>query len=223
MGKLIPRILFFISCFFLFCSLGVWQLNRLSEKEAIITNFQQNFGHPIKYTKNFRLKDEDLYKKVTFKGRFISNPIYYYTSSGYEIIQPFKTEYNQYFLVNRGLITSKPENVTLKQNKEIKLTGVILNLPSKKPFGVSNDLRQNVWFYIDEEQLSKFYKLDKFVPAIIIPYEKVYFIGKPVTIESKIKFRNDHLGYALTWFSLAVVTVIMAAINCRKYINVGKS
>jgi cytochrome oxidase assembly protein ShyY1 len=41
--------------------------------------------------------------------------------------------------------------------------------------------------------------------------------GLPHPASLKVRLRNDHLQYALTWFGLAVVLVVMFAIWARRW------
>lgn len=213
------RILFLFICFVILCSLGVWQLKRLSEKKLLEEYFNSNPDSLIFNKKVYQFSERDLYKKISLDGSYTGRPIYYYTineqQNGYEVLQPFITNYGQYFLVNRGFIKDKLVD-NFAENKKIHLIGHLINLPRKKPLGISNDLKNNVWFYFNHKDLYQFYRIKNFLPVLILPIDKTQFIGKKISLKSKIILRNDHLQYALTWFSLAIAVLIIGFIYYKK-------
>lgn len=199
--------------------LGFWQLNRLGQKEALISEFTNHVEQNVTVTST-HLKDQDLYKTINLQGSFIKNPIFYYMNYQgkpvFEILQPFKTSCGKYFLVSRGYVEKKQELLPFENTTNVSLTGYLVRSPEKKPLFIENDLKQNEWFYLNRQHLKEFFDVDNFQSFIILPKGTSNLLGKQIDVRSKVKFRNDHMQYAITWFSLSLVTFIIAIVLRRK-------
>ena len=79
----------------------------------------------------------------------------------------------------------------------------ILKLKSKfNYFKPENDIQENYWFTLKDEDLTKFTGLS-FSPYIIFEInESNDSFPIPKNIEANLS--NNHLKYSLTWFSLAI-------------------
>ena len=126
-----------------------------------------NFGlnsTPIKYS-NLIKKN---YQRVVFEGSFsFKDQIYLYSLNekgkpGYDIITPFKTNNNEDVLVNRGWIEKD-----LKGSSEIntnveskKITGLLRKIYRPNMFKPENDLKNNIWFSINLDDMEKFTKTE---------------------------------------------------------------
>jgi len=210
------KALFFVLFSVLFCNLGFWQVERLKQKEQLLSDFYNHTNGNI-YADVASIQRGDLYKTIRISGQYIEKPIFFYTSYEskpvYEVLQPFKTISGQYFLVNRGVIHNK-NSFNFKSyhiNQKFFLEGYILGFPDKKPYFIKNDLSKNEWFYINNNDLKKFFNIDNFQPFIILPKAESDFLAMKVEINKKVRFRNEHFQYAITWFSLSLVALVIAA------------
>jgi len=190
----------------LFCALGTWQLYRLQWKTALISEI--TFGldsTPIKYSNTLKKN----YQRVVSEGRFnFEDQIYLYSLNesgkpGYDVITPYKTLKNENVLVNRGWIDKNLKNsseINLKENK-VKITGLLREIYKANIFKPKNDLKNNIWFSLEANDLKEL--TGKQFPNYMIflekPKNKV-----PVTKKISIDVPNNHLKYAITWYSIAI-------------------
>ena len=190
----------------LFCALGTWQLYRLQWKMELISEI--NFGlnsTPIKYSNSIKKN----YQRVVSEGYFnFKDQIYLYSLNdkgkpGYDVVTPFKTSKNENVLVNRGWIQkelkgSSKINTNIKSKK---ITGLLRKIYKPNMFKPENDLKNNIWFSININDIEKFTKTK--YPNFVIFLENPE-IKVPLPKKITIDVPNNHLKYAITWYSIAI-------------------
>ncbi|MBN8531935.1 MAG: hypothetical protein J0L97_08775, partial [Alphaproteobacteria bacterium] len=93
---------------------------------------------------------------------------------------------------------------------------VMIRAPKKKGYFVpENNLAKNYWFYVDMAQAREFTGLE-LLPFYAEAIGKAAKDTYPETSEPKVDFLNDHLKYAIIWYSLAVILVIFYVAYQRK-------
>jgi surfeit locus 1 family protein len=194
-------VFFFIT---LFCSLGTWQLYRLQWKQDLINQISQGLkSTPIQYTKNVKKN----YQRVTIKGQYyFENQIYLYSLNdkgqpGFDVITPFETKNKENVLVNRGWIEKKLKNKSSINSTSNDITGMLRQANRKNLFTPENNINENIWFSVDlndvQEATGK--KFNKF---IVYLEDKNIITPKPKKIT--IDVPNNHLKYAITWYSISI-------------------
>ena len=190
----------------MFCALGTWQLYRLQWKTALISEI--TFGldsTPVKYSNTIKKN----YQRVVSEGKFnFEDQIYLYSLNesgkpGYDVITPYKTLKNENVLVNRGWINKNLKGnleINLKEN-EVKITGLLREIYKANIFKPKNDLKNNIWFSLETNDLTEL--TGKQFPNYMIflekPKNKV-----PAPKKVSIDVPNNHLKYAITWYSIAI-------------------
>ena len=213
------KISFSIFVFFsliLFCSLGTWQVYRLQWKLDLINEIKDGLkAEPIFYSK-LNIKN---YQKVKFSGIFdFKKQIYLYSlnnngTPGYDIITPLKTTSNEMLLVNRGWIKQDlKNNEDINKIKNNSHEGVIKKITKSNPFKPDNNIKNNEWYSLNLPDLENFtgYKLSEFTLVLQNNYNPL--------IEIKIvspDLPNNHLKYALTWYSVAL-SILLYFLYFRK-------
>jgi len=190
----------------LFCALGTWQLYRLQWKTALISEI--TFGldsTPVKYSNTIKKN----YQRVVSEGKFnFEDQIYLYSLNesgkpGYDVITPYKTLKNENVLVNRGWINKNFKGnleINLKEN-EVKITGLLREIYKANIFKPKNDLKNNIWFTLDANDLQELTgkQFSNYMIFLEKPKNKV-----PVPKKISIDVPNNHLKYAITWYSIAI-------------------
>ena len=188
----------------LFCSLGTWQLYRLQWKQDLITQIDKGLkSSPVGYSKKINKN----YQRVKTTGKYIfESEIYLYSLNekgkpGFDVITPFQTINKENVLINRGWI-----NKDLKNNlPEISPTNVLIGMlktPNRKNlFTPENDLKENIWFHLNLNDVEKITG-KKYSKYIIYLEDKKINIPKPKKIT--IDLPNNHLKYAITWYAISI-------------------
>ena len=203
-------------------SLCVWQIKRLYWKKDLIKNIENAYNSdPI----NINTLGGDLnnfkFKKIYLEGYFLNEknmflgPRTNMNQVGYNLITPFLIKDNRYILINRGWIKEK---IKIKnQKKKYLIKGILKEANVKNIFTPDNSIKENLWFYINIDQMSKFSYL-KLIDGVFLDLVESRPDEKYTVINSSMpKFSNNHLQYAITWAMLGLVFLVMNYIyNKRK-------
>ncbi len=188
----------------LFCTLGTWQLYRLQWKQDLIYQISEGLkSTPIKYSKNIRKN----YQRVTLKGIYnFKSQIYLYSLNnkgqpGFDVITPFETIDKENVLVNRGWIKKEFKNNPEINSSAKNITGMLRSANRKNIFTPDNDTIKNIWFSVNLEEIREITG-KKFNKFIIYLEDKNIDIPKPKIIT--IDVPNNHLKYAITWYSISI-------------------
>ncbi|MCC8417145.1 MAG: SURF1 family protein [Rickettsia endosymbiont of Bryobia graminum] len=225
--QLLP-FLFIILSFIILLSLGFWQLSRLKEKQGFLAIIKSNFEKPAADLR--MLSDNKMYAKVKMQGQFLLDKnIHLYgrrsmsaEKDGYYLIAPFQTEDDKIILVARGWFSrryKKNINEIVSDISSIhEITGVILPGEKTKLFVLDNDLKNNIWFTLDIIQASNILglKLENYYLIMDDLNNSNSDVLKSLKTENLLHIRNDHLEYAITWFSLAVALLVIYYMVCLK-------
>ena len=132
---------------------------------------------------------------------------------GYEIITPIKIKSNEVLLVNRGWIKkSLKKNTNINKIENITLEGIVKKISKPNPFKPDNNLENNEWYSLKIQDLEKFtgYKLNDYTLVLQNNYNPLV---ETKTVSSNLP--NNHLKYALTWYSVAL-SILLYFLYFRK-------
>jgi len=188
----------------LFCFLGTWQLYRLQWKQDLISQISEGLkSTPIKYSQNIKKN----YQKVILAGKYdFKNQIYLYSLNnkgqpGFDVITPFETTSKENVLVNRGWIKKEFKNNLDINTSSKKITGMLRQANRTNLFTPDNDINKNIWFSINLEEVRKITG-KKFNKFIVYLEDQNISIPKPKKITVDVP--NNHLKYAITWYSISI-------------------
>lgn len=212
-----------ILCLILFIRLGFWQIHRYHEKINSNQNYLSHSKLPAVDIKHISIKQQINYYPLKVTGYFdnhyqllLDNRIYQHRV-GYEVLTLFRPlQDNQAILVNRGFVprtTTRDQLPIIKPvTEQLTLQGVLL-IPHKNTFSLGPVIENpGKWPMIVEvlnlEQLSKMLGV-KLYPYILLlkASEPHGFVRdwQPITGLPP----QQHLSYAVQWFSFALVLVII--------------
>ncbi len=207
-------------------ALGVWQLSRLEEKKLFIETLSNNLKSPPVALEKLEL-EKVIYKKIKLTGHFLTaKDIHLYgrrTSSNekdtYNLLSPFQTENGTIVMVARGWFAASNKSKISDMMNSIEkqdIIGIALLPEKKKMFIPANDVARNVWLTLDLQQMSE---------VLALPLANFYLLQmdssnlladlKPLSAQNLLYIRNDHLEYAITWFSLAIALLVIAVYRLK--------
>ena len=188
----------------LFCILGTWQLYRLQWKQDLIKQISEGLtSTPIKYSQKIKKN----YQKVVLTGKYdFKNQIYLYSLNdkgqpGFDVVTPFETIDKENVLINRGWIKKEFKNSVEINTLSTNINGMLRQANRKNVFTPDNDINENIWFSINLEDVKKITdkKFNKF-----IVYLEDQNINMPTPKKITIDVPNNHLKYAITWYSISI-------------------
>lgn len=203
-------------------SLGNWQMQRKAFKANLVMLVGERVASaPISFEALKKRASEGVdirYQAVQVKGRFDhENERHYFLPHegqvGWHIITPLKTAEGDVVFINRGFV---PEEFKAKKRRLnglpsdlVTIKGLARVAAKKGYFTPDNDPKRNRWFWRDIDGL--------YESLAQAPNTKLGFMidaGKdaktgdwPLPGVTKVKFSDPHLGYALTWYGLALTLV----------------
>ena len=184
--------------------LGLWQLARLEWKEELIADAAAMMAQPSGPLPAKPDPGADRYRPVTVSGTFTGDEVHILSSTrekgpGFRIITAFWTEDHRRIMVDRGFVAERDRD-TPRPGHAARITGN-LNWPDDVTSSTpAPDIPNNMWFGRDVPAMALYLKAE---PVLIIASEDT---GDGIMVQpATAAFRNDHLGYAVTWFGLALV------------------
>ena len=194
-------------------ALGVWQLQRRAWKLDLIARVEQRVHAPAESAPAFDAAVQvarDEYRHVQVQGRFLyaaSTQVQALTElgPGYWLLTPLQRPDGSLVLVNRGYVPAHWVE-TDRDTSERTLTGLLRMSEPGGAFLRANDAAQNRWTSRDVQAIAKARGLARVAPYFIdLDAGTQTRSAAPVAGLTVLHFANNHLGYALTWFALALM------------------
>jgi len=211
------------------CGLGVWQVQRLHWKLALIASVERGLhAAPVPAPGPDAWESLDFgqseYQRVTVTGRFDEHAETYvvYTLTepkglnggiGYLVMTPLETANGWTVYVNRGFVPRDRRYPDQRPGStragETTVAG-LFRAPHRAPWWAGDDVPGNSWFSRDPKLYANAKGLP---PAKVAPYiidadfDPKSPDGLPQGGETVVNLPNNHLGYAITWFGLAAALV----------------
>ena len=202
----------------IFCVLGTWQLYRLQWKLELINEITSGLdSKPIEYSSSIKKN----YQRINAKGKFdFDKQIYLYSLNekgkpGYDVVTPFRTNKDEIVLVNRGWIDKELKDsaqLNFNTTTELKIVGLLREMYKPNIFKPDNDLKNNVWFSLNLEDLKKATgeQFNEFVVFLENNQAKT-----PLPKKISVEVPNNHLKYAITWYAISI-SIIFYYLYFRK-------
>lgn len=214
--------LFFLPAFAALIALGVWQLDRLHWKLALIDDITRNMSAPpLPIDRAMGIVDilHNEYRHVSLTGRFDnSKEAYIYTTARngapvYHVVTPFVLDDGRVFLVDRGLIPLPLREPATRQAGELEgersIGGIWRTPDAPGPFTPAPDLTHRTWYSRDLKSIAQADGVAAAAPVIVEADAAPNPGGWPKGGQTVVDLPNDHLQYAITWFALAAGLVFV--------------
>jgi surfeit locus 1 family protein len=211
MGRFFGAAVFGVVGVAILLSLGVWQVSRLEWKEALIAGIEARIDNDPVPVPDVPQLGADRFLPVTVDGRFTGETVEVLSSMrgvgpGVRIIAVLETTEGRRLLVDRGYT---PEG----RRDDVILTGessIVGNLDwpeDSDSFTPDPDLARGLWFSRAPEAIAAHLEAE---PFLIVARQDSAAASPLLTVPlDTAGIKNDHLEYAITWFSLALVWAVM--------------
>jgi len=206
--------LWFLPGLALLIGLGVWQLERLGEKEALIASVTTGMAAPaVPLAEALRQGANAEWRHVRVTGRFLhAKEMYLFAQGprgafGVQVVTPLVQNDGETVLIDRGFVPEALRNPRTREAGqaagEVSVTGVLRLSQQPGLFTPAPNAATRLWFVKDVPGMAK--AAGVAAPPIIIEADATPNPGGwPLGGQTRVDFPNDHLQYAMTWFGLAL-------------------
>lgn len=226
-----PRLgptLFTGSAVLLCIALGVWQLQRLHWKEGMIAQREAALAAPpvapphtlaeARFLEFHPIIDEGVF---LHDKEILVNAIGPEGGAGFDVLTPLRERGGRIVFIDRGFVPSELKDPARRRAGEpsgtVRVAGLLRLPPDEKPgwFIPDNQPGRNSWFWIDLGAMSAADGLIGVAPFYIEADATPNPDGWPKGRASLPAPPNNHLQYAITWFSLAVAALVIYLLSQR--------
>lgn len=212
--------------------LGLWQLQRRSDKHALIAALDERLAvAPVAlppanaWSALTAAKDE--FRRVTFTATYAALPDAMVYSSGSAVrddisgpgawaFLPARLASGEIVAVNAGFVQNTMQDRAqqdraasrLVTGQPVTLSGYIRFPESPGTFTPSPDAAKRLWFAREVPAMARGLGWGTVAPFYIDLETPVPASGIPKPGPLHVHLKDDHLQYAITWFGLAAVVVI---------------
>lgn len=224
-SMLIPAVLAFV----VLVGLGTWQIQRKAWKEGLIAALDAQLAAPpialpppASWPSLDQKKDE--YRRVTFSATFDNSKealVFAAPSTfrpdvsgpGYWVLTPARLADGKIVIINRGFVPDGRKDP--KSRLQGQMTGPIeiagsMRWPGTRHwFTPYDEPAKNLWFTADPQAIAAAKGLGAVAPFYVEQESPIPPGGLPKPGKLMVTLPDNHLQYALTWYGLALVLVIM--------------
>jgi surfeit locus 1 family protein len=224
-GIAVPA-LFALAAFAVFVALGTWQMQRLAWKTALIATMEQRISAaplplPAQASWPALARSAHEFERVQLNAAFVPGTharVYGIASAaradppgpGFWIFAPAAVAGGGTVVVNRGFVPDgRSAPVDQPPAGMIELTGVLRWPEARGFFAPAGDAGRNLFFARDHLAIAAAKGWGEVAPFYVDLEAPVPAGGLPAPAPLRVNLRNDHLQYALTWYGLAAVVLVM--------------
>ncbi|MEC7257615.1 MAG: SURF1 family protein [Pseudomonadota bacterium] len=200
---------FGLTGFAVLIGLGIWQMQRLDWKRGVLAEIEAKIAAPEVGLPDAPDAETDKYLAVQVTGTILPGELHVLVSrknigAGFRIIAPFETDSGRRILLDRGFVPAS-------QAKDTRSLGAVtvdgnLHWPDETDkYTPEPDIAANTWFARDVPKMAAALETE---PVLLVARTDTGPAPMPVGTEG---IPNDHLQYAITWFSLALIWAAMTA------------
>lgn len=203
--------------------LGVWQLERLDWKSDLIAERQARSQAPAVALPNPVGEVAGLvYMPLRVSGRFRHDLEFYLAARthrgavGLHVVTPLELDDGRVVLIDRGWIPPERRDPASRAAGQTPGRVEIVGLGRSggwKGWALlrpENQPEENLWFWVDPAAMAAAAGLEGVIPDLYLEAgASPNPGGLPIGGQTRIEMPNDHLQYAITWFSLAVALVVI--------------
>lgn len=199
-------------------SLGVWQLHRLAWKRDLIERVEQRVDAPPvaapgpeQWPQVNAANSE--YLHVVVRGRYYHDretlvQAVTELGGGFWVLTPLATVDGHVVLINRGFVPPAKRDPATRAQGQVEgittVTGLVRMSESGGAYLRSNEPAADRWYSRDVAAIAAARGLTDVAPYFIdADASEVRSDDAPIGGLTVIRFSNNHLQYALTWFGLA--------------------
>ena len=212
-------------------ALGTWQIQRKAWKEQLIAALTDRLAAPPSALPSPGVwpsldPARDEYRRVKFNAVFDhgKEALVYAAGSalrpdisgpGYWVFTPAQLSDGDFVIVDRGFVPEGRQDAATRGAGQIagsvEIVGAMRWPEGRRWFSPKPDLAHNLWFSRDSPAIAAAKQVGPVAPFYVEQESPAPPGGLPRPGKLAVGLRNEHLQYALTWYGLALVLVVVFA------------
>jgi len=220
------QLLFFLTLILLCISLGIWQLERGTQKKESYELIQKSrldnpitiekIGIPIEKFTNIQLKGKFLKDQ-----QFLLDNKVYNKKAGYEVISPYIVD-NKIVLINRGWVdNNNRQSIPSIEINSLDNPVIGYTYYYEKPYELREDTYTGTWPLIiqniDTDKIEELLQYNVAPYVVIMDRDQKNLLQLQVIFKKNMEFK--HYMYAGQWFLFSLIAFIFMIILMRKVKN----
>lgn len=192
-------------------ALGIWQVQRLTWKEGVIAEINSRIADDPVALPADPDPERDAYLPVVITGMFAGDTLRVLVSqkevgAGYRLITAMDSDAGR-VLIDRGFVAVDDKGIATP-DVSVTVQGNLQWPQEIDSYTPAPDLDNNIWFARDVPLLAEALETR---PILIVAnaVSQDDPVVTPLPVDTS-RIPNDHLQYAITWFSLAAIWVAMS-------------
>jgi surfeit locus 1 family protein len=193
-------------------SLGIWQVQRLAWKQSLIAEIDARIAADPVPLPDVPDPEADAYLPVTVQGTLLPQRVDVLVSqrdagAGYRVIMPLSLGEGRRIMADLGFVPVEARN-DVAPGGAITVTGNLQWPQEVDGFTPEPDLGRNIWFAREVPAMAAALEAE---PVLLVAarVEPAQDGIAPLPVDTAL-IPNDHLQYAITWFSLAAIWLAMS-------------
>lgn len=212
------------------CMLGAWQLHRLTWKEDLLRQMDAELS---KDASQILLDADDFngaddFRRGSVRGTYefekqiLVGPRTLNNLPGRHVYTPLRLEDGSYLLINRGWVpvdwkseheTPETREAAQKSAQSGGLIGMLRMGWNDSPFAPDNKPEADKWYTPDTAAIAAAKNIPSLHGALFILEGSETEGEYPLAISANIPIPNNHLQYAIFWFTMAGILAVIFALR----------
>lgn len=231
-----------LAALFVLLGLGAWQLQRGEAKAALIEAIGTQLSAapmrvppPMEWDRLSPAREE--FRRIALQGEFLfDREALVFTSgsalrpdvkgAGYWVFTPLRLVGGTTVVVNRGFVPEGKLDARTRAAGQVggvvEVNGIVRWPEPRGRFIPNDDPKRNVWFLRDHLAMAAAKNWGTVAPFYVEQESPAPPGGLPQVGPIVPDLPNNHLQYAITWFGLALVLVLVFAFWLRSRLREGR-
>lgn len=189
--------------------LGTWQIQRLTWKEDLLGQIERRISQSPEALPALPDPERDIWAPVQAGGTVMPGELHVLVSrknigAGYRIIAPLLLADGRRIMVDRGFVRAADKEA-VRDLGPMRITGNLHWPDESDSYTPVPDRKGNIWFARDVATMAAALDTE---PVLIVARSPTDRGVTPMPLDTG-GIPNDHLQYAITWFSLALIWAVM--------------
>lgn len=213
--------------------LGTWQMQRRAEKHELLAQIEQRQSMPpAPIDLILPVGEYALFRPATATGQFLNASESYVIESradtgptrpGYRVLTPFRLTGGDIIIVDRGWVPADQKAPDTRKQGQVEgqteIEGSFRKPAAESSFTPPPDLGTRTFYARSTLDIARQDALALRTPLVFEASSRAE--GGPEPLPTAVNIPDNHLNYALTWYSLAVVLIAIYLIYHKQQGRLG--